>query len=128
MRQISPEQMLKALMAAGAGDDAPRAPALIDVALRDEAAFYARENPFAVGDLVTPRKGTTTRGAGEAHIVLDVLLGAEYLFDGQPGSNAYGQRLDMRVLHWSGGRYVAHWIESAEFEPWTPASETEVGA
>ncbi|MGU3466414.1 hypothetical protein ACLBXO_16330 [Methylobacterium sp. C33D] len=100
------------------GDTAPAKPALMDVALRDEAAFYTRENPFAVGDLVTPRKASTTGGAGDAHIVIAVIEDADFHFQGKPGCNTYGQRLDLRVLKWVSGRYAAFWCESAEFEPW----------
>ena len=105
---------------AGKAQAATSKPALMEVALRDQAAFFARENPFAVGDIVTPRKGTSIMDPGEAHIVITVrdLDAHDFAFDGQPCSANYGKRLDLRVLRWSDGRFVPFWVESAEFEPW----------
>lgn len=116
------------------GETEHRPPALIDVALREHAAFYGRHIPFAVGDLVTPRKGKTMKGAGEAHIVIATLEEAEHdLRVGTPGSNNHGKRYDMRVLSWMHGNYPAHWVESDEFEAWVdphakPATEPATAA
>lgn len=94
--------------------------------LREEGEFYTRANPFVIGDLVTPRKNSSTSGAGETHLVIVVLdhLDLDITFTGEFGSSSFGKRLDMRVLRWGNGRYHAFWVESAEFERWTtPARE-----
>lgn len=47
------------------GETEARPPALIEVALREQAAFYGRHLPFEIGDLVTPRKGTKIKSVGQ---------------------------------------------------------------
>lgn len=112
-----------------AKEHAPKAkpPTFLVEALRDQAQFYTRENPFKVGDLVTPRKGTCYVGAGEVHLVIAVNEYAEYDFGNvDPVSNRYGRKLDIRVLSWVQGQWPAHWVESAGFEPWVePAAKAE---
>lgn len=117
----SREDVLKAI-AAMVGDS-PKPPALIADALRDAAAFYARENPFKKGDLVTPRAGTDMTGVGDAHIVVAVDKDPVFHFVGQPSTNQFGQALDLRVLHWWQGKFTTHWVESALFEPWVDPAE-----
>lgn len=115
---MSMEAMLREFASRHAEDPA-KPPVFIAQALRDEAAYYARHCPFLVGDLVTPRKGTTMTGAGEANIVIDVNEVAEpNLSLGEVGSSRHGNRYDMRVLAWRAGRFAPFWVESAEFEAW----------
>lgn len=130
------EAMLREMVSRHA-EDAPKAPTFIAQALRDEAAFYARHCPFQVGDLVTPRKGTTYKGAGEAHIVVAIIEDAEHdLSLGGVGSIKHGKRFDMRVLCWEQGAFPPYWVESASFEAWvdphadvaTPATGTDTAA
>lgn len=125
---MSMEAMMREI-ARMSGNEAPepRPPALIVEALRDQAQFYARENPFKVGDIVTPRKGTTYRGDGEAHIVIEVNELADYDFTVKDASStAYGRKPDIRVLSWMKGHWPSHWVESACFEPWVEkAAEAE---
>ena len=96
--------------------------------LRRMAVAYQEDvfNRFEVGQLVTPDSSLGMfRGAGDPHIVLQ--LGEQY---GNPneenaGSFDFGQRLDMRVGKYAGGRYVAYWVESWAFVPYAedPSSD-----
>lgn len=103
----------------------PQPPALIIEALRDQAQFYTRENPFSVGDIVTPRLGATVKGAGTPHIVVAVNPTADYDFGGHgSGSTAYGRKHDIRVLCWTNGDWAPFWVEGSMFEPWVePAAK-----
>lgn len=133
---MSMEAMLREMVSRHA-EDAPKPPLFIAQALRDEAAFYFRLCQFQVGDLVTPRRGTTMKGAGEASIVIDVNPLAEPDPSvGEAGSARQGLRHDMRVLCWVDGCYAPFWVESAAFEAWVdphadvvaPAAGTEPAA
>lgn len=111
------------------GEAEARPPALIEVDPREQAAFYGRHLPFEIGDLVTPRKGTKMKDAGDAHIVIATREEAEHdLTLSSVGSINHGNRFDMRVLCWTPGGYAPFWVESADFEAWVdprakPASE-----
>lgn len=89
--------------------------------LRSWAVGYGK-CPFKAGDLVTVRKGGTMHGEGWPHIVLEVAKEPMLSTGGDEsgwGSNTWGARLDMRVLHANDGGHVhAHWVESWQFEPW----------
>ncbi len=109
---------------AAEAESAPRRPALIVEALRDAAAPYlAGAHSFKEGDLVTPRAGTDVNGAGEPHIVIGVREGADFEFVGEPSSNCFGIRPDLRVLFWNHGTYFPHWVEGAKFETWVEKAE-----
>ena len=77
--------------------------------------------PFKPGDLVTPRKDGSVKGPGEPCVVLEVISSTIDFGSGNPGSNAHGQRCDMRVARF-GGRQAAIipvWVESFEYEPYS---------
>lgn len=92
---------------------------------------------FKVGDLVTPTKGLAVKGAGEPHLIVEIvdskprsepidtaiLAGSDTV---HAGSNAFGARMDMRVLTLAGGSgKIASWsVESWVFETWTPPATT----
>lgn len=74
--------------------------------LREFATIYAEFPSFKPGDIVTPRKDGTLRGAGEPNIVLEVAMHATPLFDAasrwqrQPRQPAAGSgREDLRRQH-----------------------------
>lgn len=91
--------------------------------LKEAAARYVEPCRFKVGDVVTAIKGGDTKGQGEPHVVIDTLENPQPIFVGQPGSNAFGQRFDMRVIHRFDDKITTHWVESAGFEPWVGASQ-----
>lgn len=98
-------------------------PEAVIAELRSDYARYGK-NPFKPGDLVTPIKGRNNRGAGEPHIVLEVLDTPVYTFAQADNptatcSSSYGRRIDMRALCHVQGSYVPFWFESWEFEPYT---------
>lgn len=85
-----------------------------------------------VGDLVPPTKGLTMRGAGEPHLIVEIVdaspRGAAIdtavmsgSADVHAGSNAFGQSMDVGVLAPGGeGTHVGMWwVESWQLEPWT---------
>ena len=115
--------------ARGGGDDSSSRtkadPAAVMMDLREAAALYAASKascPFKTGDIVTPREHFTVKGAGDPHIVVDLMADVRPLFDaGEPGSNAWGKRVDMRIIPLSNGNRVSHWVESFEFELYADA-------
>lgn len=105
-----------------AADDEPAAPlpeAQIDELRRMFAHYQEGVSRFDVGQLVTPMAASDMKGAGVPHLIVEKNSTAEPAFDGDPGSNRYGRRCDMRVLCWLGGSYSAYWVESWQFEPYT---------
>jgi hypothetical protein len=98
--------------------------------LKELATAYGN-NPFSVGDLVTPRKGLNLRDAGRLHIVVYVDPNPQHHFRGGDGdghvethSLAYGRYLDVRVLSFCHGggewAYVPFWMESWQLQPYDP--------
>lgn len=93
--------------------------------LKDHCARYQAGCAFSIGDVVTPRKGYGTRGAGAPHVVLEVLECGEEIFNaetqdpGGTGSSGFGRRLDMRVVTRMGGKICMFWEESVNFEPFS---------
>lgn len=90
--------------------------------LQEFALRYGEGCPFRPGDLVTPRMYGGIKGAGKPFIVLEVLpiasLGSP-LWVGDPGSNTFGRRCDIRVaMIRDPGGIAMHWTESVEFERW----------
>ena len=82
-------------------------------------AYRQGKPPFAVGDIVIPRKDASIRGHGSPHLVVDILEDAHaiYRFDESHfGSNTFGACVNMRVIHVDDEKVVAHWVESADFE------------
>lgn len=91
--------------------------------LKEACERYAAPCPFKVGDIVTPRKGYSTRGVGVPHVVLEVLAEPLQLMKADPrvmSMNCFGRRIDMRVLcHGeTDGELAAYWVESWEYEPY----------
>lgn len=107
-------------------------PAAVVMDLREAAALYATSVascPYKIGDIVTPRQHFTVKGAGEPHIVVDMVADVSPLFDsGEPGSNAWGKRIDMRIIQMSNGNRVSHWVESFEFELYADAVKRKADA
>lgn len=113
------------------GDERPERkspPDVLCVTLREVFERYAAPCPFKPGDLVTTIKGANLRGAGEPHMVLDVLdrptpnfAAAEGAMD--TSSCNFGQKRDMRLLCESEGRLTAFWVESWQFEPYALPTE-----
>lgn len=104
--------------------DAPRISAVGQVAvLKEGLERYRARCPYRIGDFVTPRRDTAMRGQGEPHLVVD-LLDIGRVFNGDPGSNVFGVKPDMTVLHVeSGGLVVGYCVESWMFEPWVNPEE-----
>lgn len=110
----------------------PRAEAQV-MELRQIAARYAAGCPFAVGDLVTPRKSYNIQGAGAPHIVLEVPAEPVRLWTiSTPhdiGCAELGEPLDMRVACLTHlGEYMAFWGSSWRYAAWTPDTEADGGA
>jgi len=107
-------------------------PAAVMMDLREAAALDAASKascPFKTGDIVTPREHFTLKGAGEPHIVVHLVEDVRPLFDsGEPGSNAWGKRIDMRIIQLSNGNRVSHWVESFEFELYADAVKRKADA
>lgn len=117
------DMLAASLAAKDAGDDkpwtGPRAEAAV-MDLRAACARYLAPCPFAPGDLVTPRRGYSSRWNGHPGVVLEVVApdrGRPVAGAAIPGSVAEGRRADMRVLQFdSDGEMGAFWVESFEFE------------
>jgi hypothetical protein len=97
--------------------------------LKDLASAYGN-NPFKVGDLVTPRQGLNLRDAGCLHVVIYVDPDPRHHFTigGAPAESThsigYGRYLDVRVLSFCHGggewAYVPFWMESWQLQPYDP--------
>lgn len=91
---------------------------------------YNRHNRFRPGDIVTPKTGSGSikQMIGRPMIALETRAAEPYFTNPSDitatSSNEFGKRLDLRVLHYSSGGncFVAFWVESYEFELWTPAA------
>lgn len=66
--------------------------------LRDVAPRFLHENPFKVGDIVTPVADGDEKNAGVPHMVISVQPGGFDPRVGQTGSNLFGIIPDMRVI------------------------------
>lgn len=88
-------------------------------ALRDQARRIVEPCPFKAGDLITVRTGADVKGAGNPHIVVEVL--AEPVTDtrAESGSNQFLRQYTMRVCHYHGDSLTVHAVDHACFEPWT---------
>lgn len=101
-----------------------REPAMAAEALVEFQKSYAAflvVCPFKVGDLITPRKGTSMKGAGKPHVVLEVIDRPAPHFTDEPGSTAFGRRFDVRVASFYGGDMARHWVESIDFDRYSAA-------
>lgn len=109
--------------AASEEDTRSTPPDALCVTLREVATAYAAPCSFKAGDLVTPRQHYGTRGAGEPHIVLEVIKRPEPDFHtaskpGETHSCAYGGRRDVRVACETRGDITPFWMESWILEPY----------
>ena len=87
--------------------------------LRSFLEDYGNVGRFSVGDLVTPKKSSSIRGACQPHIILTIDRDARPDFaSGDIGSSGFGQVHDLRVAYMFEGRVIAFWCESYQFEPY----------
>jgi len=89
--------------------------AMVDV-LRELGAAYAAPPP-KVGDLVTPRPGVNLRGVGQPHLVVEVFDPPVHL-DGPHATPWERRPIDLRVIGWLTGDYVASHMERWQVVPW----------
>jgi hypothetical protein len=108
------------------GPPAPHVDAVIHE-LRSILKDYQAGCSFAIGDLVTPRKGRAVRGDGEPHIVLEVFDPPIRRTPDATDQLAYG-RCDMRVLTLSGDAYVAHLAEGWQYERYVEEGRPDLSA
>jgi hypothetical protein len=94
-------------------DSPPTPPDVLAHTLLEIFARYAAGNPFKPGDLVTPRKNYNIRGAGQPHVVVEILDGAA-LAEREAGSIAH--RADMRLVCEERGEIAPFLGESWCFE------------
>lgn len=104
-------------------DEAPSSLPEVQIAtMREYCALYQEPCRFKVGDLVTPRKGTSVKGAGDPHIVIEVFdepirpVHAE-----RAGTPKFYGKMDIRVMCMTSGCYASFCVESFEFEPYEGA-------
>lgn len=84
--------------------------------------------PFKPGDLVTPEENLNIRGAGEPHVVLEVIPGHHVFASGEDvTSSAFGRRIDMRVVrtenHNGDWIMLPFWVESWCYVPYIEKEE-----
>lgn len=81
---------------------------------------------FAVGDLVTPVRDGLYQGAGQPHVVVHVVhepSGQErhtFSSDVDTGSPTFGVLFDMRVITLTDDHILPYWVQSADYEAWSP--------
>lgn len=117
-----------ALKLARAAQDNPDQAAILPEAaietLKEVAARYVADCPFKVGDIVTPRRGFSVRGAGRPNVVLEVIGAPIRNFvtfePDHTGLNSFGRKIDMRVVE-ADGNIRAFWVESWAFEAYEVA-------
>lgn len=111
---------------AGEGSPQPIVEAQIET-LREVCQTYHAGNTYKVGDLITPRRGYGTKGAGIPHVVIEVFDPPIRVHQVQNSldstSNGFGRRMDLRVATMSNGRrsglvaVCCFHVESFEYEP-----------
>lgn len=123
------KQLLGSLAEMSAKDDAPKAlpeAVVAELKIRAEAYISALSTiPFALGDLVTPRRGATIKGEGLPHIVIDIDPNALPTFEGERGSISYGKRDQVRILAPIREHFAAYWLEAGELEPYRTEQESK---
>jgi len=92
-----------------------------------ELAEFARgyRQRFQVGQYITPKPNTGTKGAGLPHLVVEVNPNAEPVFlqDGN-GSMRNGRRNEIRVATYVDDETITmFWVEAVDYEPWTGPTE-----
>lgn len=95
-------------------------PAILAFTLQEAAQRHAKGCPFKPGDLVTPRKGYNLKGAGEPHVVMEIM--APEPQRGEAAEKAYmggiARIYDMRVLSCVREDLIAYYAESYCYEAW----------
>lgn len=90
--------------------------------MREYCALYQKPCRFKVGDLVTPIRGSTVKGAGDPHLVIEVFdEPIRAVHSEKVGTTKFGARLDIRIICLTQGCYVSFCVESFEFEPYEGA-------
>lgn len=88
-------------------------------ALRDQARRIVEPCPFKAGDLITVRPSADVKGAGNPHIVVEVLAEPVTDMKAESGSNQFLRQYTMRVCHFHGNSLTVHAVDHACFEAWT---------
>ena len=88
------------------------------VEYRDRYQEFLEGCRFKPGDLVTPLADSIIAGAGEPCIVIELRC-CTPIFEGDPSTPQFGQRLDMRVARFMGDDIVRFWAESVDYEPYS---------
>ena len=86
--------------------------------MREIAASY-RKNPYAPLEVITPRRGTAYRSAGNPHVVVEVLDPPLIAIGDDPSSTKWGALYDLRVVTLYDGILSMFTVESWAFIPWT---------
>lgn len=75
---------------------------------------------FKAGDFVTPLEQHGIKGAGQPHVVLEILSKPnDPIFLPEHGSSPKnGVRNDMRVCTFVGDETLCYWVESWQYVPW----------
>lgn len=81
--------------------------------------YTNRVGRFAVGDVITPRKGTAYRSAGNPHMVCEVIDPPLRFTGADPSSHKYGMDYDLRVMTMYDDIVTCFTVESWAFDPWT---------
>lgn len=91
------------------------------VELHDFYERYIQDCPFKPGDLVTPMQNSGIKGAGDPHIVLEVVERPEpILAPDKAGSAAQGIRVNVRTATFYGPEDITmFWHEQQCLEPYT---------
>ena len=90
-------------------------------ALRDQASRMIAPCPFKAGDIVTVRAASDVKGAGNPHVVVEVLPEAVVDRRAEAGSNQFLRHYTMRVCHFHGDSLTVHAVDHSCFEPWNDA-------
>ena len=78
--------------------------------LKETYERYAEACTFKPGEFVTPRKGANMKGAGDPHIVLEVLATPVVPLDDAGGTN-FGQRHDILIAGYGyGDNSIVSWL------------------
>jgi hypothetical protein len=87
--------------------------------LHDTARRYAAPSPFRVGDLVTVRADSDTKGQGEPHVVVEIIDPPVVSDRAEAGSNQFLRKFDLKVAHFAGEHQTIHAIDSVVLEAWS---------
>lgn len=124
------DRMMRAMaMFGGDDDDAPKLSPLPEAVIAELKLMsetymaHMSECPFKPGDIVTPLLGSTMKGAGKPHVVLETISNPDPVFTDELGLCAFGRRPNLRVGLFQDGKRPAFWVESFEFELYSTAEQ-----